>query len=288
MPTLAAMAPWKRVGVVLKRGEAEMAPLLNRVLGILEERSLDVLLDPEAGEHAPEVESAPLAEVAARSDLLIALGGDGTVLAVARAIGERDVPIVGINLGHLGFLADVPPGDAEASLAAILSGDYAVHERARLRVESPGSRDLVLNEVVLSRGADLGRMIELEARVESKLVARYRADGLIVSTPTGSTAYNLSAGGPLLDADVPAMLLTPICPHTLTQRPLVLPDSLTVEVLLSSSEDVRLALDGAVGPVLRPGEAIRVSRSAHSVRFVTPAGRDHFETLRTKLGWGAR
>ncbi len=281
------MAPWKRVGVVLKRGEGEMAPLLNRVLGILEQRSLDVLLDPEAGEHAPGVERAPLEDVAARSDLVIVRGGDGTVLAVARAIGERDMPIVAINLGHLGFLADVPPDAAEASLAAILGGDYAVHERARLAVETEGSRDLVLNEVVFSRGGELGRMIELEARVESKLVARYRADGLIISTPTGSTAYNLSAGGPLLDANVPAMVLTPICPHTLTQRPLVLPDSLTVVIQLSSSDEVRLALDGAVGPVLEPGDAIRVSRSAHPVRFVTPTGRDHFETLRTKLGWGA-
>lgn len=283
------MAPWKRVGVVLKRGEAEMAPLLERVLAILQQRSLEVLLDPEAGEHAPEVESASLEDVAARCDLMIALGGDGTVLAVARAIGERDVPIVGINLGRLGFLADVHPEDAESALGQILSGDHAIHERSRLTVESPHSRDLVLNEVVLSRGADLGRMIELEARVDSRLVARYRADGLIVSTPTGSTAYNLSAGGPLLDAAVPAMVLTPICPHTLTQRPLVLPDSLAVDVQLSpSGEDVRLALDGAVGPVLQPGEAIRVSRSRHPVRFVAPSGSDPFETLRTKLGWGAR
>ena len=282
------MAPWKRVGVVLKRGEGEMAPLLDRVLGILGERSLDVLIDPEASAHATAVASATLEEVAARSDLVIALGGDGTVLAVARAIGERDVPIVGINLGHLGFLADVPPDDAEAALAAILEGDYALHERARLQVETPSARALVLNEVVLARGSELGRMIELEARVESRLVARYRADGLIVATPTGSTAYNLSAGGPLLDASVPAMLLTPICPHTLTQRPLVLPDSMTVEVRLSSQEDVRLALDGSPGPLLAPGESIRVSRSDHPICFVTPVGRDHFETLRTKLGWGAR
>jgi NAD+ kinase len=182
----------------------------------------------------------------------------------------------------------VPPEDAETALAAILDSDYAVHARSRLRVESPGAHDLVLNEVVLSRGSDLGRMIELEARVGSRLVARYLADGLIVSTPTGSTAYNLSAGGPLLDADVPAMLLTPICPHTLTQRPLVLPDTLAVDVQLRSSEDVRLALDGAVGPVLQQGESIRVSRSDHPLRFITPSGRDRFETLRTKLGWGAR
>ena len=128
------MAPWKRVGVVLRRGEREMAPLLSRVLGILAEHSLDVLVDPEAGAHAPEVESAPLEEVAGRSDLLVALGGDGTVLAVARAIGARDAPIVGVNLGRLGFLADVSPEDVDAALLGILSGDYAVHERSRLVV----------------------------------------------------------------------------------------------------------------------------------------------------------
>ncbi len=283
------MAPWKRIGVVLKRGEGEMAPLLNRVLGILAEHGLEVLVDPEAGAHAPEVESAPLEELAGRVDLLVALGGDGTVLAVARAIGARDAPIVGVNLGHLGFLADVSPDDVDAALAGILSGDYAVHERSRLAVEGPGAaRYLVLNEIVLARGSEQGRMIELEARVDSRLVARYLADGLIVCTPTGSTAYNLSAGGPLLDAEVPAMVLTPICPHTLTQRPLVLPDSLRVEVRPGSSEEVRLTLDGAEALLLRPGQSILVTRSQHSVRFVTPSGRDHFETLRTKLGWGSR
>ncbi|MBW2282415.1 MAG: NAD(+)/NADH kinase [Deltaproteobacteria bacterium] len=283
------MAPWKRVGVVLRPGEGEMAPLLSRVLAILAENSLDVLVDPEAGGHAPEAESAPLEEVAGRSDLVIALGGDGTVLAVARAIGARDAPIVGVNLGRLGFLADVSPEDVDAALPAILSGDYAVHERSRLAVEAPdGTRHLVLNDVVFARGGEPGGMIELEARADSRLIARYRADGLIVSTPTGSTAYNLSASGPLLDAEVPAMVLTPICPHTLTQRPLVLPDSLRVDVQPVSGEEVRVRLDGGEGLLLRPGQSVGVTRSDHPVRFVTPSGRDPFETLRTKLGWGSR
>jgi NAD+ kinase len=266
-----------------------MAPLLSRVLAILAENSLDVLVDPEAGAHAPEAESAPLEEVAGRSDLVIALGGDGTVLAVARAIGARDAPIVGVNLGRLGFLADVSPEDVDAALPAILSGDYAVLERSRLAVEAPdGTRHLVLNDVVFARGGEPGGMIELEARVDSRLIARYRADGLIVSTPTGSTAYNLSASGPLLDAEVPAMVLTPICPHTLTQRPLVLPDSLRVDVQPVSGEEVRVRLDGGEGLLLRPGQLVGVTRSDHPVRFVTPSGRDPFETLRTKLGWGSR
>jgi len=282
------MAPWKRVGVVGKRGDREMAPLMRRVLAVLAEHSLDVVLDPEAAVHAPDAEQASLEDVAGRSDLLIVLGGDGTVLAAARAIGRRELPILGINLGRLGFLADVPPGDAEAALTDILAGQYDLYERARLSVSTGDAAEpeLVLNEAVL--GSEVGRLIELEACVGQQQVAHYRADGLILATPTGSTAYNLSAGGPLLDVRVPAMVLTPICPHTLTQRPLVLPDGSDVRVHVRCDENVHLTLDGRPGPHLRAGESVSVTRAAHSVRFVTRAGSDHFDTLRAKLGWGSR
>ena len=167
---------------------------------------------------------------------------------------------------------------AAVDVAAAQDAEVVVH---RLGVRTAQVLELVnadIPQVPRDTGPDTGSRLE---------VGSFSADGVILATPTGSTAYNLSAGGPLLDANVPAMVLTPICPHTLTQRPLVLPDSLTVAIQLGSSDEVRLALDGAVGPVLEPGAEVRVSRSAHPVRFVTPTGRDHFETLRTKLGWGA-
>jgi NAD+ kinase len=198
-----------------------------------------------------------------------------------------------VNLGHLGFLTQIHPDDVESELAAVLSGDCRIEERARLEVLSDSGgreprRDLVLNDAILNKGTALARMIELQVRVEELLVATYRSDGLIFATPTGSTAYNLSAGGPLLHPTLPAIVLNPICPHTLTQRPLVLPDSMHVEVRLLSTEAVTLTLDGQVGATLLPGDRVRLTRSAHPVRFVTSPAHNPFEILRTKLGWGAQ
>jgi len=281
------MIPWKRIGVALKSGQAGVEPLLRRIVAKADEHGLELVLDREAA----------LEETAARSDLLIVLGGDGTVLAAARAIGERDVAILGINVGRLGFLADVSPDEVDRALAAIFAGDYRIQERSRLAVtcikqdlepDSEPPADLVLNDAVITKGTALARLIELEARIDQKVIATYRSDGLILATPTGSTAYNLSAGGPLIDPTVPAMIISPICPHTLTQRPLVLPDSVQVEVRLLPREEATLTLDGQVGTSLQPGDAVRVTRAARPVRFVTAPDHDPFETLRKKLGWGSR
>ena len=289
------MAPWQRIGVALKSGQQEVAPLVQRVVSRVAGQGIEVALDPEAAAAAsdPALASMKLEELAARCDLLIVLGGDGTVLAAVRAVGEREVPILGINLGHLGFLTDLAPDDLDVALTAVLRGEHGVKERARLQVTHVNAAgeaqiDRVLNDAVITKGSALARLIELEARVDGELIASYRSDGLILATPTGSTAYNLSAGGPLVDLRVPALILNPICPHTLTQRPLVLPDSLEVEVQLLSSEDAILTLDGQVGLPLRPGDTLRVTRSPHPARFITLPPLQPFETLRKKLGWGAR
>ena len=290
------MIPWKRIGVALKSGQAGVEPLLRRIVAVVSNHGLELILEREAAVRLPGLDSGgglALEKVAARSDLLIVLGGDGTVLATVRAVGERDVPILGINLGHLGFLADLAPEDVDAALAAVFSGEYGVLERSRLAVTCVNegrdvNTDLVLNDAVITKGSALARLIELEACVDEKVIATYRSDGLILSTPTGSTAYNLSAGGPLVDPTVPAMIISPICPHTLTQRPLVLPDSLQVEVRLHSPEEATLTLDGQVGTSLHPGDAVRVTRSAHPARFIIVPEHNHFETLRKKLGWGSR
>ncbi len=286
------MVPWKRIGVALKSGQAGVEPLLRRIVADVSDHGLELVLERDVARVLDADADSDLDQVAARADLLIVLGGDGSMLAAARAIGEREVAILGINMGRLGFLADLSPDEAEAALAAVLSGNYCMRERARLAVTclKQGCEpqvDLVLNDAVITKGTALARLIELEALIDQKVIASYRSDGLILATPTGSTAYNLSAGGPLVDPSVPAMIINPICPHTLTQRPLVLPDSLQVEVRLLPREEATLTLDGQVGTSLQPGDAVRVTRSAHPVRFVTVPEHDHFETLRKKLGWGS-
>lgn len=290
------MAGWKRIGIAAKPGGARTGDLLGRLVAQLRAGHREVLVeDTVAAELGglPEVRVLERQELVAQSDMVIVLGGDGTVLAVVRAIGERATPLLGVNLGRLGFLTDVAPEEAQAVLAAALEGECPIAERSRLEVHllregAVQRRDLVLNDAVITKGTPLARMIELEVRVGGTRVADYRSDGLIVATPTGSTAYNLSAGGPLLDPAVPAMLLTPICPHTLTQRPLVLPDTTRVEIRLLSEEEVTLTLDGQAGEGLGGHDRVEITRSSHPVRFVHSADQDHFETLRTKLGWGTQ
>src|SRR5262245_31961053 len=223
------MAGWKRIALTVKAGQAGAGPLVSRLVAQIRKAGLDVALDPHAASHLGETGGKSLEQVAAVADLLVVLGGDGTVLAAVRAIGARRVAVLGVNLGHLGFLTDVSPDEAEAALDATLGGDFALIERSRFEVtHSRGSevllRELVLNDAVITKGSALARLIELEALVGRRVVATYRCHGLIVAPPTGSAAYNLSAGGPKLDTDVRAAILNPICPHTLTLRPVVLPD----------------------------------------------------------------
>jgi NAD+ kinase len=224
---------------------------------------------------------------------MVVLGGDGTMLRTARAIGARDVPIFGINLGRLGFLTDVRPEEVDEALRAVLAGRCRIESRARLAVTAlrDGAEDaprLVTNDAVISPHGDVARMLDLQTRVAGRPMGSYRADGLIVSTPTGSTAYSLGAGGSILDPEVDAMIVTPICPLANShQRPIVLSDRRVVEVTLLSELPAILTLDGQVGVPLRQGEGIRVTRSAHPLRFVTVGDHDYFSILRSKLGWGS-
>jgi NAD+ kinase len=287
------MAGWKRIAFTVKAGQAGAGPLVSRLVALVRKRGLDVALDKHAASHLGETGGRSLEEVAGVADLLVVLGGDGSVLAAVRAIGARRVAVLGVNLGHLGFLTDVSPDEAEAALDATLRGDFALVERSRFEVTHSRagrelSRELVLNDAVITKGSALARLIVLEALVDGRVIATYRSDGLIVATPTGSTAYNLSAGGPILDTDVRAAILNPICPHTLSLRPLVLPDNRAIVVRLVSAEDATLTLDGQVGATVRTGDSVRVVLASEPARFVSAPARDHFETLRTKLGWGSR
>jgi NAD+ kinase len=290
------MSSLKRIGIAARPGGPDLESLLRSIVSVLQGRRVEIACEAGLGaaaEEVPGVELIPREQVLARSDLVIALGGDGTVLGVARDMGEKSVPILGVNRGHLGFLADVSPEVVDSALEKVLAGQYEVRERVRLRVSrlSTGelrSGDLVLNDAVFTKATPLARMIELRTWVGGERVATYRSDGLIVATPTGSTAYNLSAGGPLLDPSLRVMVLNPICPHTLTQRPLVLPDDAEVEVELISHEEVALTLDGQTVEMLRPGDRARITCSDHPARFVELPPYNHFETLRAKLGWGAQ
>jgi NAD+ kinase len=291
------MGGWKRIALTVKAGQTAgpkgVGALVGRLVAKLRAQDVAVALDVAAASHLAESGGRRLEEIVDGVDLLVVLGGDGSVLAAVRAIGTRPVPVLGVNLGHLGFLTDVAPEQAEAALDALLRGEHAIVERARFAVTHLRDgrellRDLVLNDAVITKGSALARLIEVEAYVGGRLVSAYRSDGLIVSTPTGSTAYNLSAGGPIVDADVPAAIVNPICPHTLTMRPLVLPDDREILVRLRSPEDAALTLDGQVGATLLQGDEVRVSKSEHPARFVVTPPHDYFETLRNKLGWGSR
>ena len=305
------MKPFECIAIAAKLGAASAGPLLRRVAAAASEHGVEVVVDAAAAHLLPDADAAPLDVALARADLAVVLGGDGTILSAARAIGQRDVPILGINLGRIGFLTEVAAEDVTAGMAALLRGDYTVEQRSRLAVSTvapaadgtegrgrSGARGghtdcerarIVLNDAVITGTTDVARMVDLVTSVNGQPMGEFRADGLIIATPSGSTAYNLGAGGPIVGAGVAALIVTPICPHTSSQqRPIVLPDDSIVEVHLPDDQHARLTLDGQVGLPLPGGSHVRVERSTSPASFVRLPGYDYFATLRTKLRWGSR
>jgi len=231
-------------------------------------------------------------DLPAQADLLVVLGGDGTLLSTARAVGESGVPILGVNLGGLGFLTATPLDEMMAAVAALVSGEMAIEERMMLaaRVRRRGewiTEHIALNDAVILKSA-MSRIINLSVSVEGRHATAYRADGLIISTPTGSTAYSLSAGGPILFPLMDAVVLTPVCSHTLTNRPIVLPGHDRIEVILRSAQQVMLTLDGQVGVELEENDAVEIRQAAARIRLARFPHKDFFSVLRTKLKWGER
>jgi len=295
-----SMTAIRSVGLCLKEGHDQaIAPVLE-LIAWLREREIAVEVDPatfaclgtsarEAGAKGP----TPRTELAPRVDLIIVLGGDGTLLAVARDSGNSAVPILGVNLGRLGFLTELNFDELYPALEKLMVGEVHVVSRMRLEVEARREGRMLgifqaLNDAVISKTA-LSRMIDLVAYVDGVEVTTYHADGLIVATPTGSTAYSLSAGGPLLVPNLEAFVLTPISPHSLTQRPLVLPESATIEVLVEErSGEVALTMDGQAGLDLLPGDRVKIRKSSHPVKIVASPFRSRYEILHEKLRWGVR
>ncbi|MCX5718255.1 MAG: NAD(+)/NADH kinase [Nitrospirae bacterium] len=282
----------KKIGIVSKAGRTEPAEILKDFLPWLNNRGLEVFLDAETASLL-KMKGYPRSEMPSLVDMIVVLGGDGTMLNVARLVCERGVPILGVNLGGLGFITEVRKEELSDAMSKTLSGEYSIEDRLMLtaHIHRHGEKiaeHTVLNDVVVNKGA-LARIIDLETYINKTYVTIFRADGLIVSTPTGSTAYSLSAGGPVLYPTLDCIILTPICPHTLTNRPTVLPADVLIEIILKSvSEDVFLTLDGQVGFSLRKDDVVKIKRSPFKTRLVIPFERDYFQTLRTKLKWGER
>ncbi len=283
---------FRNIGIISRPRRSNLAAVAPPLVRWLEERGVSVVYDQETAGSLPEPSAGRTREqVAAASQLLLVLGGDGTLLAAARVAAAKGIPILPINMGSLGFLTSFMLEELYPALEDILAGRLTISERVMLHVELERGgkivdKQSVLNEVVINKGA-LARMIELELIIDNDFVCRYRADGLIVASPTGSTAYSLSAGGPIVHPSVESFIITPICPHTLSDRPVVVRDTSIIEAKLSvGTESVFLTLDGQKGIPLQPTDRVRISRAQQLLKLIATPNKSYFEILRNKLKWG--
>ena len=282
-----------KIGLLFKRHDQRVRDILAELIPWLQSRGVEVILDEESARlYAQSCRTSSPEDLPAHSDVIAVFGGDGTLLYAARMVAGSGTPILGVNLGSLGFLTEVKLEEVRPAFENLFSGDYALEDRILLGVEVYRKdelldRYLALNDAVINKGA-LARIIELEVTVNAQLVSLIRADGLIVATPTGSTAYSLSAGGPILFPTMDAVVLTPICAHALTNRPIVLPGALRIEVTLLTNQEVLLTVDGQMGFGLREHDTVEVERAASRIRLVRVPQKHFFSVLRTKLKWGER
>jgi NAD+ kinase len=280
------------IGIISRPRKENLAALVPPLLKWLQVRGVKTLLDSEtASALSSEVIGKTRHQIALEADLLLVLGGDGTLLAAAREGAEFGKPILPINMGSLGFLTSFTVDELYPALEATLSGNATMEERVLLYVERINdgkvlARQHVLNDAVVHKGT-LARMIQLELYIDGGFVCRYRADGLIVSTPTGSTAYSMSAGGPIVHPRVESILITPICPHTLSDRPVVVPDTSNIELRLEGSSDsLFLTLDGQTGVPMLVSDHVTITRAKERLKLIHPPNKTYFEILRSKLKWG--
>lgn len=276
----------KRVGIVIKPHAPQVDELLRSLLAYLDERRIDCILEEAAARKLGRPGGAARPDVAGASDLVVVLGGDGTLLSVAYCAAQAGVPVMGVNLGRLGFLTEIPVAEAFLALDAFLAGaPNIISPRSLLEVATESGPAYCLNDVVITKGA-VARMIEFTILIDGEAVATLKADGLIVSTPTGSTAYSLSAGGPIIHPQVPAVVLTPICPHTLTYRPLIIPSGSEVAIkLLTGGEEVYLTLDGQRGASFVRSDTVRIRKAPVELQLVTSPRRSYYALVKEKLGW---
>lgn len=279
----------KNVGIFCKQKPGISEDVLGELTGWLRQKHYNVLLGPETAQIVGTTSDHKAEDIPSRVELIIVLGGDGTLLSVARIAHLHEVPILAVNLGSLGFLTEVALPELYQTLEVVLKGEYTTENRMLLSAALHRGGDLirkdfVLNDVVINKSA--ARIVNLEVRVDGQEMTSYRADGLIIATPTGSTAYSLSAGGPILHPAMKALLLSPICPFALTNRPIVVPDLSVLQVRLTTDEEVQVTLDGQMGyPMLRD-DYLEVQQAPTPVRLVQAPGKNYYQILRQKLHWG--
>lgn len=286
------MQPISRVGIISKPGSSAAVTVAPRLIEWLESRGIAVRMDDHTARYAARSDSVPRDQVPDGTQLMIVLGGDGTLLAAARALSGRDIPIFPVNLGALGFLTAITVDEIYPELERALRNEHRIAARRMLHSELVREGRTIaqydaLNDVVLTK-ASLARMIDLETHVDAHFVATYKADGLIVSTPTGSTAYSLSAGGPIMFPTVDALCITPICPHALTARPVLVPGSSNIKLINLSDDSTFLTIDGQIGEPLLHRDTVLCRASSKSVKLIRPPKMLFFDVLRAKLKWGER
>lgn len=284
------------IGVIGKFGDPSVADTLNQITTFLRRRQLRVLFDEDSAKLIPPngLEVANRRTIGRQCDLAIVVGGDGTLLNAARSLVDFQVPLLGVNLGRLGFLTDVSPAEVNDLLEEILSGQFIEDQRLLLHAEVVrGGRAVTqadaLNDVVVHK-RDVARMIEVDAFLDGQFLNAYRADGLIISTPTGSTAYSLAGGGPIIHPDLETVVLVPICPHTLTHRPIVVSAHREIELLVNESNTThtQVTCDGQISLAIKPGDRIVIRKKRRKLRLIHPTSHDYLEILRVKLRWGMR
>jgi len=283
----------RTVGIVSKPGVPAAAELVPKLMAWLRERRINIRYDEETAEYAGTGGAMSRTEIPEGADLVIVLGGDGTLLSAARAIGGCEVPLFPVNLGGLGFLTAITIDSLFPDLERAFRGEHRIGKRKLLHAQLVREGNVVgeyeaLNDVVVTKSA-IARMIDLDVHVDQMFVCRYKADGLIVATPTGSTAYSLSAGGPIIFPSVASICLTPICPHMLTNRPVIVPDSSVIRIICQAEGDAAfLTIDGQIGEPLQKDDHIICRSSQHTLMLVRPPNMLFFDVLRQKLKWGER
>lgn len=283
----------KKIGVYAKKNHPDVEQIAMEIRDRFKRAGIEVLLEDSLAEQIGQINGYDRDELPGLVDLVIVLGGDGTLISVARSVAGCNIPIVGVNLGQLGFLTEITRDELPAMMETLIAGEYRVTDRMMLdafikRNGETVGQYTVLNDVVINKGA-LARIIDLTTYVDGRLLSNYKADGLIIATPTGSTGYNLATGGPIIYPEINSLLISPICPHILTNRPIILWSRSVIEVEVKFEDDVVFfTADGQVGRKLLPGDRVEVRRSESRARLVNSPSKDYFEILRTKLSWGER
>ncbi len=277
----------KRVGFVIKPHAPDVKKALEELIRYFSQKGIECVLEEAAAEKLGQAGTIARERISLEVDLVVVLGGDGTLLSIAHLAAQKKVPVMGVNLGSLGFLTEVPQGEIFLTLDAYLTGnDKIVSHRQMLEVLTRGKTFYCLNDIVINKGA-LARMIQYAMWIDDKEISTPRSDGLIISTPTGSTAYSLSAGGPIIQPQIPAIIIAPICPHTLSFRPMVISLESKIKFkILTSGEHAYLTLDGQRGNLMEEDEILEIKNSAFALMLISSPKRNYFDLLQEKLGWG--